>query len=104
MQVILETQDIRLPAGSRGDLMDRVRRSLTRLNDSIARLHVHLKDINGPRGGRDKICMLRAELASGGQIVVVDQSSELRRAISRCLRRGRSLVSRELQRRRERSM
>jgi hypothetical protein len=61
---------------------------------------VTLKDINGPRGGRDKVCMLRAELADGGQIVVIDRSSKMRHAIFGCLRRSKSLIAREVKRRR----
>lgn len=33
-----------------------------RFGDRVTRIEVHLKDINGPKGGPDKHCMLEARL------------------------------------------
>ncbi len=100
MNVRLETHHVVLPNNSGANLAARVGRVFSRLASGISNLHVTLKDINGPRGGRDKVCVLRAELAGGGQVVVIDRSSKMRRAIVSCLRRGRSLVAKEVKRRR----
>lgn len=103
MNIRLETHHVVLPSNSGANLAARVGRVFSRLASGISNLHVTLKDINGPRGGRDKVCMLRAELAGGGQIVVIDRSSKMRRAIVSCLRRSRSLIAKEVKRRRSRS-
>ena len=99
MEVRIRTQHVALPRRSLSRLRVRVRAGLARLSERVMRLHVTLKDINGPRGGRDKICMLRAEFVDGGEIVVVDRSDHLRRAIAGCLQRSRRVIDRELKRR-----
>jgi hypothetical protein len=99
MEVKVQTHKIELPGKSRTELAERIRDSFSRLSSRVARLHVTLKDINGPRGGRDKVCVLRAELRDGGEVMVVDRSSRLRSALMRSMRRARGLIDREVQRR-----
>ncbi len=103
MNVTLEARHVALPRHAGPSIVTRVRTVLSRFAGKVARLDVTLKDINGPRGGRDKVCVLRAELADGGQVVVVDRDTRLRVALNGCLRRSRQLLSRELRRRRGRS-
>ena len=100
MNIQLRTRDVQMPRNSEIDLARRVSGLFERFSDHIARLHGTLKDVNGPRGGRDKLCILRAELADGGEVVVRDRSSDMGRAISRGARRLKQCVSRESQRRR----
>jgi hypothetical protein len=100
MDIRLETQDVALPPRAGQALNSRVAETFARLSSGIARLHLTLKDINGPRGGRGKVCVLRAELAGGGHVVVTDRSARLGRAIVRCMRRGRARIAMELRRRR----
>jgi len=97
MRVLIDCQHIELP--SQTTVEHHVQRVFTRFADRLERVALTLRDDNGPRGGRDKLCTLRADLRGGGQIIVVDRCSNLKRAIMRSLRRGRSLVARELKRR-----
>jgi len=98
MRVFIDSQHIELP--SRTTVEHHVQRVLTRFANRLERVALTLRDDNGPRGGRDKVCTLRADLRGGGQIIVVDRSSNLKRAIARSLRRARSLVAREFARKR----
>lgn len=99
MNVRLTTQHVEVPPSSGEALTERVRQTLARLGDRIRGVQMTLKDINGPRGGRDKVCLLRAELTDGRQIVVVDRSDRMRDAISSCLRRTKALVAKQVKRR-----
>ncbi len=99
MEVRVQTHKVELPGKSRTELAERIQRSFSRLSSRVARLHVTLKDINGPRGGRDKVCVIRAELRDGGEVMVADRSSRLENALMRSLRRGRGLIDREVHRR-----
>jgi hypothetical protein len=100
MNIQLRTRDVQMPRNSEIDLARRVSGLSEWFSDHIARLHVTLKDVNGPRGGRDKLCIFRAELTDAGEVVVGDRSSDPDRAISRGARRLKQCVSRESQRRR----
>ena len=99
MDIRLQTQHVTLPRRALSRIRDRVRSGLDRMTERVARLQVTLKDINGPRGGRDKVCILRAELVDGGQVVVIDRAANLRRAIARCLQRSKRVIDREVKRR-----
>ncbi len=102
MNVNVQAHHVALPPHAGSSLAARAKAFMARLQKGVARLDMTLKDINGPRGGRDKVCMIRAELADGGQVVVIDRDSSLRRAIGRALTRTRRLVSAELQKRQAR--
>jgi hypothetical protein len=99
MQVFLESSGLALPSNEGQVLAARFRSAFERFEYRIARLCVNLKDVNGPRGGRDKVCMIRVELTKGGQIIVRERTFRLRRAIAKSIRRARALVAHELKRR-----
>jgi putative sigma-54 modulation protein len=99
MQVFLESSDVVLPRNEGEALATRFRSAFERFANRIESLSVSLKDVNGPRGGRDKVCMIRVELAKGRQIIVRERSFRLRRAIGKSIRRTKVLVAHELKRR-----
>jgi len=100
MIVSVHTHHIALPPHAGLRLKTRVVRTLNRFADGIAQLELTLKDTTGRRGQRDKLCMLKAKLANGRQIIVIDRSAKLPKAFVSCLRRSRALIARELKRRR----
>jgi hypothetical protein len=60
--------------GQDPDIRSRVERrlgfALDRLGGRVTRVQVVLADLNGPRGGIDKRCLLVADLLRGGQLVI----------------------------------
>ena len=102
MDIQLRTQEIEIPRNGVRDLSRRLAYRFSGVAFRISRLHVSLKDLNGPRGGLDKECVLRAELIEGGEILVRDRSRHLRRAIDRCARRLKHALGRETRRRKTR--
>lgn len=99
MEVRLATHRVTLPPRAAAALERRIRHRLRRLATRVARLRITLADVNGPRGGRDKVCTLEAEFVDGGRLLVRERSEELWRALGRCLRRGRRSIDRALSRR-----
>ena len=65
----------------------------------ISALNQALEDMYGPRGGRDKVCIMRAELRNGEELVVSDKNALVSQSISRCTRRMRASIARETKRR-----
>ena len=70
--------------------------ALGRFSNEIRRVDVKLADINGPRGGVDKLCKVEVTLAHGGRVRA--QSTELlaRDAIDRAAERVGRRLSRKL--------
>ena len=76
MEVLIETQNVDIPANGASSLRQRVAKVMRNLSANVIRLHLSLKDVNGQKGGRDKVCTVRATLAEGGEVVVVGSSWE----------------------------
>ena len=102
MDIQIETQDVEMPAHANKFLRNRIRSAMDKVGLQISRLHLSLRDVNGKKGGRAKVCTVRATLVSGGEVVVIDRGHRVRESLLRALRRSRSLVRRELIRRRQR--
>ena len=101
VEVLIETQDVKLPTHGVGSLRRRVAKAMQHISTHVSRLHLNIKDVNGEKGGRDKVCTVRLTLVDGGEVVVVDKGEKVRKAMFRALRRSRLLIRRELKRRRQ---
>jgi putative sigma-54 modulation protein len=102
MNVNVQAHHVALPSHAARDLAQRAGAVLERFSSGIARIEMTLKDINGPRGGKDKECVVRAELVDGRYIVVIDRNASMRRSIGNALRRAKLLIASEMRRRRDR--
>ena len=70
---------------------------------AIERVSVRIKDVNGPRGGIDKLCRIKVVLSALPSVVVEQQHASLQAAVDRALRRTESAVRRSVKRRRTRA-
>ena len=100
MNITVQAHHVSLPNHAGTSLADRARVVLSRFVEGIDRLDLTLKDVNGPRGGKDKVCVVRADLVDGRRVIVIDRATSLRRAIGRALQRAKGRIANELQRRR----
>ena len=101
MHIDIHTHGFTLTAGLREYVEKRLAYAMSYGDDSIMRLTVRLSDINGPRGGNDKRCLIEARLKQAPAVVIEDVEADLYQAIDRAAERaGRTLV-RRLARQRE---
>lgn len=66
----------------------RVRFVLRRLGWLVPRAEVRLSDVNGPRGGIDKRCLVELRTAGAGSVVVDSVASDWRTALDSALTRA----------------
>lgn len=76
----------------------RLRTALGRYRDALASVQVRLSDINGPRGGIDKHCVIEVRGPALVPIVVRERDSDLYAAIDRAAARIDRTVARRLSR------
>lgn len=74
----------------------RVGFALARGGSRVARVVVRLSDVNGPRGGVDKRCLIEVRLDGLPAVVVEDLQSDLYVAIDRAAGRAGRTVNRRL--------
>jgi hypothetical protein len=87
MQVLVETRDPQAQA-LRELAEQRVRFSMRRLSWLVPKAKVHLRDLNGPRGGVDKQCQIELLTTSGQPVVVSSTARDWRSALERALARA----------------
>jgi hypothetical protein len=83
-------------------LRDQVRRrlafALSRFATEVRAVDVLVADLNGPRGGVDKLCRMRL-VASTGELVIDERDTSLEAAVSLAAGRAARTLARTLDRR-----
>jgi hypothetical protein len=84
------------------ELEQQVQRSVMfavdRYSDRLNRVSVYLTDLNGPRGGVDKLCHLVADMKSGTPVLIVEKGEDILSMVNRAARRLGYRLSRRMNR------
>ncbi len=84
------------------DLRDLLHRrlgfALSRFDSRIRRTSVVVEDVNGPRGGIDKVCRITVTLSGAQNVVISDQDKDLAKCITHAADRVGRAVARSLNR------
>ena len=70
--------------------------ALARISHRLRRVEVRLSDLNGPRGGIDKRCLIKVHINRIPPVVVTDVQSDLYASIDRASARAGRTVMRRL--------
>ncbi len=81
----------------------RLNRATDRFRNRIASVNVQLSDVNGPRGGVDKVCLITAVLPGVGEIAVGEKAETLTSATDRAAGRLKSRIAAFVSRRKART-
>lgn len=96
MQIDIQAKGFRLTEGLRTQAERRVRFALGSTSSRLRYVVMRLADENGPRGGLDKRCTIRANLPGGPPVIIAHQEADLYVAIDRAADRAARAVSRRL--------
>ncbi len=75
-------------------------RALGRLGERVRGVLVRVRDVNGPRGGRDKVAHVEVALAHAGGFVVDARGDDVYGAIRQAASKTKRVVYRDQERRR----
>ena len=98
MQIDIQARGFRLTPGLRTQAERRLRFALGSTSSRVRSVVMRLADENGPRGGVDKRCSIRATLPGAPPVIIEHQEADLYVAIDRAADRVARAVSRRLQR------
>lgn len=70
MQIHVRGRGMVVPEELMGDVEERLRAAVTKVNPPVRSLLVRIVDDNGPRGGEDKRCVVVARGSASGNTVV----------------------------------
>ncbi|MCK6457289.1 MAG: HPF/RaiA family ribosome-associated protein [Phycisphaerae bacterium] len=77
--------------------------ALNRFEKRITQVTVRLADVNGPRGGVDKICAIEVTVRPRGLVHVEERGDDLHAVIATAADKAGRAVRRELDRRKDRT-
>lgn len=97
MQIDIQARGFKLTAGLRARAERRLRFALGSTSSRVRSIVMRLADENGPRGGQDKRCTIRADLPGIPPIIIEQQECNLYVAIDRAADRAGRAVSRRLE-------
>lgn len=98
MLVQVRGRDIDVSEAIHRQIEARLVRHLRRQQRRVEQVRVWLKDLNGPRGGIDKMCHVDVDLVPHGRIIIQEQDDDLYRAIGRAGKRLKQVLRRRLNR------
>jgi ribosomal subunit interface protein len=96
MRIEIRGRDFELTDALRNFTEKRLEVGLDRFRDRIEMIEASLADLNGPRGGIDKQCRLRAHFAGGGDVIARAADADSYAAIVRAVHRLGDRVTRML--------
>ena len=88
-----------IDATDRAYLRRKLGMKLGKFARGIERTSVRIRDVNGPRGGADKVCAIKVVLSGLPSVVVEEQHASLQAAMDRALQRTERAVRRSVERR-----
>lgn len=97
----IRTRDFESTGAIKSHAERRLRFALGRFARQIRRIRIRLSDLNGPRGGADKSCVIDVTLNRHRPVVIEDVDMDLYVAIDRAADRAARVVSRLIKRRRD---
>ena len=98
MQIELRSKGILMTDELRGFVEKKLRSALGRFRHRVHRVQLRLTDINGPKGGEDIHCLIRASLGSSQFVNINETRGDTFSAVSRASERAGRHLSRHLSR------
>lgn len=98
MNIRIQVQGFSLTPSISARVHLRFNKALERFADELVDVDVFLKDINGPKGGNDKLALARVRLRFRPPVMVETSRDDLYVAIDQTARRMRRAVKRSLRR------
>ena len=98
MKIELRSKGVRMTDGLRTFIEKKLRFALGRFSQRVRRVRVMLTDINGPKGGEDIECHIRANLGPAGAVTIKETRGDAFAAVARASDRASQHLSRHLSR------
>ena len=101
MQVVIRSNDFTITKALRNFLHSQIKRSMAACSRNVESITIRLKDLNGPKGGIDKECLVEVKIANGAPVVVRKQSTNAYQGIRQALARAARVTLRRLRKARK---
>ncbi len=100
MKISIKAHRLKIDKQVNAAMERRLRFALGRFGASVKEVKVRLTDLNGPKGGVDKECLIVVRLQRGGEVVVQGSGKDCIATLNYCADRISRAVERDLSRNR----
>jgi ribosome-associated translation inhibitor RaiA len=100
----LHSPELPLPPDVAAYVRAKLLAKLAKFGHRVTELLVHIKDVNGARGGVDKSCHIEARLVGAEPVNIEERHEDLRAAIDLAIDRAAQAVHRHLERARRKPL
>lgn len=100
MEIVVRARHVAWSEELRQQVDRSIRFAVDRHSSRIDRISVDLSDLNGPRGGVDKLCQMTADLRGTRPVLILERGDDLMLAVNRAARRLGYRIARRIQRQR----
>ncbi|PTD95686.1 HPF/RaiA family ribosome-associated protein [Pseudothauera lacus] len=101
MRIDLHCDGVEANPGLRDYVARRMRFAIGRFRDHIQWARVKVADVNGPKGGADKRCVVQLRLRNLPDVIFAITELEVRAAVDRAADRVSRVLAQRVQRRRQ---
>lgn len=101
MDVCLVAKDFAFTPSLKEHAERRLELALNQVRHSVSRIVIRLGDLNGPRGGRDKVCQVSVVMPGHPEVVIREVQEDMYYAIDSAIKRAAYRAMRVLTRRRD---
>jgi len=98
MQIDIQARSFTLTKALKKYAEQKLKSSLSGCKDKLQRVVIRLSDINGPRGGEDKHCLIQVVLPGMPDVIIEDTENDMYAAIDKATDRASSAVTRKVAR------
>lgn len=88
MEVCMVAKDFAFSPFLREHVERRLRSAFSRARGKVARIVVRLRDLNGPRGGCDKVCQVSIVMPGHPEVVIHEVQEDMYYAIDSAIKRA----------------
>lgn len=104
MNIQVKFRNVKINSAAIKQVRNRLSSAFARTKDTIQSVSIIVSDVNGPKGGADKLCRILIKSAQLPDIVITENQSSISAAIDRCIARARQSLSRKLKRNNKQSL
>jgi ribosome-associated translation inhibitor RaiA len=100
MKLSIRARDFEWTPEIRKQVERNIEFAVDRHKEQVSDISVYLADLNGPKGGVDKLCQITANLRGRGKpIAILEKGTDILPAVYRATRRLRNRIAGSVQRR-----
>lgn len=77
----------------------KIETAFSKFGDHVKSVEIYLEDVNGPKGGVDKLCRIIVDLKGFENVVVSAKAASLSKAISTSIRRSQRSTLKRIEKR-----